>query len=64
MATYTSHYHLKKPEPTDTTEIIADLNSNYDLIDTNLHDKASTTHATTHVTGGTDVIANAVAGGN
>ena len=64
MATYTSHYHLKKPEPTDTTEIIADLNSNYDLIDTNLHDKASTTHATTHVTGGTDVIPDAVAGGN
>ncbi len=62
MATYTSHYHLKKPEPTDTTEIIADLNSNYDLIDTNLHDKASTTHATTHVTGGTDVIPDAVAG--
>ena len=64
MATYTTHYHLKKPEPTDTTEIIADLNSNYDLIDTNLYDKASTSHASTHITGGTDVIPNAVAGGN
>ena len=64
MATYTTHYHLKKPEPTDTTEIIADLNSNYDLIDTALHDKASTAHASTHVTGGTDIIPNAVAGGN
>ena len=64
MATYTSHYHLKKPEPTDTTEIIADLNSNYDLIDTNLYGKASTAHATTHITGGSDVISDAVAGGN
>ena len=36
MATYTSHYHLKKPEPTDTTEIITDLNDNYDTIDTAL----------------------------
>lgn len=64
MATYTSHYHLKKPEPTDTTEIIADLNSNYDLIDTNLYGKASTAHASTHITGGTDVIADVVSNGS
>jgi len=64
MATYTTHYNLKKPQATDTTEIITDLNANYDTIDTALYGKASTTHATTHITGGTDIIPNAVAGGN
>jgi len=62
MATYTTHYNLKKPEPTDTSEIITDLNTNYDSIDTYLYQKASTTHASTHITGGTDVIPDAVAG--
>jgi len=64
MATYTVHYNLKKPQATDTTEIITDLNANYDTIDTALYGKASTTHATTHITGGSDIIPNAVAGGN
>lgn len=64
MATYTTYYNLKKPQATDTTEIITDLNANYDTIDTALNGKASTTHADTHITGGTDVIADAVAGGN
>jgi len=64
MATYTTHYNLKKPQATDTTEIITDLNANYDTIDTALYGKASTTHATTHITGGSDIIPNAVAGGN
>ncbi len=40
MATYTQYYNLKKPESTDTTEIIADLNGNYDDIDTYLYQKA------------------------
>ena len=62
MATYTTHYNLKKPEPTDTSEIITDLNTNYDSIDTYLYQKASTSHASTHITGGTDVIPDAVAG--
>ena len=35
-----------------------------DDIDAALNGKASTTHATTHITGGTDVIPDAVAGGN
>jgi len=35
-----------------------------DDIDAALNGKASTTHATTHITGGTDIIPNAVAGGN
>lgn len=60
MATYTTHYNLKKPQATDTTEIITDLNANYDTIDTALYGKASTTHASTHV-GGTDPIATATA---
>lgn len=64
MATYTTYYNLKKPQATDTTEIITDLNANYDAIDTALNGKASTTHADTHITGGTDVIADAVAGGS
>ena len=64
MATYTTHYNLKKPQATDTTEIITDLNANYDTIDTALYGKASTTHGSTHITGGTDIIPNAVAGGN
>ena len=64
MATYTTYYNLKKPQATDTTEIITDLNANYDTIDTALYGKASTSHASTHITGGTDVIPNAVAGGN
>lgn len=64
MATYTTHYNLKKPQATDTTEIITDLNANYDTIDTALYGKASTAHASTHITGGTDIIPNAVSGGN
>ena len=64
MATYTTHYNLKKPQATDTTEIITDLNANYDTIDTALYGKASTTHGSTHITGGSDVIPDAVAGGN
>ena len=64
MATYTTYYNLKKPQATDTTEIITDLNANYDTIDTALYGKASTTHGSTHITGGTDIIPNAVAGGN
>lgn len=64
MATYTTYYNLKKPQATDTTEIITDLNANYDTIDTALNGKASTTHADTHITGGTDIIPNAVPGGN
>ncbi len=64
MATYTVHYNLKKPQATDTTEIITDLNANYDTIDTALYGKASTTHGSTHITGGSDIIPNAVAGGN
>ena len=36
MATYTTYYNLKKPQATDTTEIITDLNANYDTIDTAL----------------------------
>jgi hypothetical protein len=40
VATYTQYYNLKKPESTDTTEIIADLNGNYDDIDTYLYQKA------------------------
>ena len=64
MATYTTYYNLKKPQATDTTEIITDLNDNYDTIDTTLYGKASTSHASTHITGGTDIIPDAVAGGN
>ena len=41
MATYTVHYNLKKPQATDTTEIITDLNANYDTIDTALSGKAN-----------------------
>ena len=41
MATYTTHYKLKKPEPTDTSEIITDLNTNYDSIDTYLYHTAT-----------------------
>jgi len=33
VATYTQKYGLKKPEATDTSEIIPDLNYNWDLID-------------------------------
>ena len=39
MATYTQKYGLKKPEATDTTEIIADLNYNWDLLDDALGQK-------------------------
>ncbi|MFA5559078.1 MAG: hypothetical protein WDA59_06455 [Methanofastidiosum sp.] len=64
MATYTTHYNLKKPEPTDTSEIITDLNTNYDSIDTYLYQKASTSHAPTHITGGSDTIPDADLEGN
>lgn len=40
MATYTQYYNLKKPESTDTSEIISDLNLNWDDIDTYLYQKA------------------------
>lgn len=40
MATYTTYYNLKKPEATDTSEIIGDLNLNWDGIDTYLYQKA------------------------
>jgi len=56
MATYTVHYNLKKPQATDTTEIITDLNANYDTIDTALYGKASTTHGSTHKGDGADAI--------
>jgi YD repeat-containing protein len=39
VATYTQKYGLKKPEATDTTEIIADLNYNWDLLDDALGQK-------------------------
>ena len=39
MATYTTYYNLKKPQATDTTEIITDLNSNSDTIDNALYAK-------------------------
>ena len=39
MATYTTHYNLIKPQATDTTEIITDLNSNSDTIDNALYAK-------------------------
>ena len=41
MATYTTYYNLKKPQATDTTEIITDLNANYDTIDATLSGKAN-----------------------
>jgi YD repeat-containing protein len=39
VATYTQKYGLKKPEATDTSEIIADLNYNWDLLDDALGQK-------------------------
>lgn len=39
MATYTQKYGLKKPEATDTSEIITDLNYNWDLLDDALGQK-------------------------
>ena len=40
MAGATEHYNFIKPEATDTSEIITDLNTNYDSIDTELYKKA------------------------
>jgi len=40
VATYTQKYGLKKPEATDTSEIISDLNYNWDLIDDVLGQKS------------------------
>jgi len=39
VATYTQKYGLKKPEATDTSEIITDLNYNWDLLDDALGQK-------------------------
>lgn len=61
--TYTPNYNLAKPAKGDLNWD-DDLNGNFDILDTALYGKASTAHGSTHVTGGTDIIPNAVAGGN
>ena len=40
MATYTSHYNLKKPATSDKIRI-ADFNGNADTIDTTMYDNAT-----------------------
>ena len=61
--TYTPKYNLAKPAKGDI-DWDDELNGNFDTIDSVLDNKAEKTHASTHITGGTDIIPNAVAGGN
>ena len=61
--TYTPNYNLAKPAKGDI-DWDDELNGNFDTIDSALNNKAEKTHASTHITGGTDVIPDAVAGGN